>query len=62
MVGVTDMSDYKLMYLSLFNKVTDAIALLQEAQRAMEEICMSAKSLDLKVLDGDHSENDESES
>ena len=56
------MSDYKQMYLSLFNKVTEAIALLQEAQRDTEEICISSKDPEIKILDRKHFEKDESES
>ena len=32
------MPDYKEMYLKLFNKVTDAIEILKEAQKETEEI------------------------
>ena len=32
-----DMPDYKAMYLSLFNSVTDAIEILTEAQKKAEE-------------------------
>ena len=35
------MADYQRMYTELFNAVTDAIALLQQAQRAAEETYMS---------------------
>jgi len=31
------MPDYKTMYFELFNKLTDAIAILQEAQRKAED-------------------------
>ena len=31
------MADYKLMYINLFNHITDAIELLQSAQREAEE-------------------------
>ena len=48
------MSDYKTMYFTLFNRVTDAICLLQEAQREAE----AGYELDnpkpiLTLLDGD---------
>ena len=36
------MPDYKSMYFSLFNRVTDAIALLQEAQREMENMYLES--------------------
>jgi len=35
------MTDYKAMYLALFNDVTDAIDLLQRAQQNTEEIFAS---------------------
>lgn len=35
------MADYKKMYDSLFNDVTDAISLLQRAQQKTEEIFIS---------------------
>ncbi len=35
------MADYRKMYDSLFNDVTDAISLLQRAQQKTEEIFMS---------------------
>lgn len=35
------MADYKKMYDSLFNDVTDAISLLQHAQQKTEEIFIS---------------------
>lgn len=35
------MADYKKMYDSLFNDVTDAVALLQRAQQKTEEIFIS---------------------
>ena len=34
------MSDYKAMYYKLFNRVTDAITILQAAQQECEEIFM----------------------
>ena len=34
------MPDYKVMYFALFNKVTDALAILQQAQREGEEAYM----------------------
>jgi hypothetical protein len=36
------MPDYKAMYLSLFNSVTDAIEILCEAQKKAEELYMSS--------------------
>jgi len=37
------MPDYKTMYYELFNKITEAINLLQEAQRAGEESYIKAE-------------------
>lgn len=36
------MPDYKAMYLSLFNSVTDAIEILSEAQKKAEEIYINS--------------------
>lgn len=36
------MADYQKMYLRLFNQVTDAIALLQQAQQETEELYIAA--------------------
>ena len=38
----TDMPDYKAMYLSLFNSVTDAIEILTEAQKKAEEMYVNS--------------------
>lgn len=35
------MSDYKTMYYKLFNAMTDAIQILQQAQQASEELYIS---------------------
>ena len=35
--------EYKQAYLTLFNKVSDCIALLREAQAAAEEACIAEK-------------------
>ena len=40
------MPDYKAMYLSLFNSVTDAIEILCEAQKKAEELYMSSSEKD----------------
>ncbi len=37
------MSDYEKMYYELFNKITDAIELLKEAQKDAEEKYMSQR-------------------
>ena len=39
------MADYKKMYDSLFNDVTDAISLLQRAQQKTEEIFISGDEI-----------------
>ena len=36
------MPDYKAMYLSLFNSVTDAIEILTEAQKKVEEMYINS--------------------
>ena len=38
------MDNYNEMYFILFNAITDAIKILQEAQQKVEEIYMSSKS------------------
>ena len=40
------MTDYKKMYLRLFNAMTDAIRTLQEAQLDAEEMYISAEDAD----------------
>jgi hypothetical protein len=42
--------DYKEMYLHLFNRITDAIALLQEAQRAVEDKFLSLGEPGLRLV------------
>ena len=44
------MSDYKKMYFALFNAMTDAIEILQNAQLKTEEIYESGKEAVLIVL------------
>ncbi|MDD4511347.1 MAG: hypothetical protein PHY23_10645 [Oscillospiraceae bacterium] len=44
------MPDYQTMYRRLFNAQSDAIALLQQAQRDTEEMYMSAPEPDIRVL------------
>ncbi len=44
------MPDYKEMYLTLFRSITQAIALLQEAQRQTEEMYISAEAPDIRVI------------
>jgi hypothetical protein len=52
------MPDYKEMYLKLFRSVTEAVIILQEAQRATEEMYISAEPPDLLVLDTIHKKDD----
>ncbi len=40
------MSDYKAMYLNLFNSVTDAVEILCEAQKKAEEIYINSSEKD----------------
>jgi len=47
------MADYKEMYLALFRKMTKAISLLQEAQQDAEEIYMSSREPNIRVLTPD---------
>jgi len=44
------MPDYKEMYQKLFGLTTKAIAILQEAQQATEEMYISAKPPNIRVL------------
>lgn len=39
------MPNYQKMYTTLFNQITDAIEVLQEAQRITEEQCLAADEL-----------------
>ena len=45
------MPDYAAMYKKLFNSQTDAIALLQQAQKETEEMYVSAPDPDVRVLE-----------
>lgn len=40
------MPDYKTMYLKLFNAITDAVEILQDAQRKTEEIYITSSEQD----------------
>jgi len=44
------LADYQKMYATLFHAVTDAIELLQAAQRAAEELFISAKEPEVRIL------------
>ena len=45
------MSDYKEMYQMLFHSLTNAIAIMQQAQRAAEEMYLSIGLPDIRMLD-----------
>ena len=45
------MPDYKGMYTRLFNKITDAITLLQSAQAEAEELFMEQEAPEIVLLD-----------
>lgn len=45
------MPDFAAMYKKLFNSQTDAIAILQQAQRDTEEMFMSSPDSDIRVLE-----------
>jgi len=53
------MADYQKMYTTLFNAMTNAITLLQEAQRETEELYISADTPNLTVLEIDDTSNDD---
>ena len=52
--------DYKEMYLTLFRSTTQAINLLQEAQRQTEEMYISADPPDIRVINLSKPDSDES--
>ena len=54
------MIDYKEMYLTLFRSATQAISLLQEAQRKTEGLYMSAEPADIRVINLYNPDLDES--
>lgn len=45
------MKNYKKLYFELFNKVTDAIELLQEAQQQMESLYIESSNFDIVSTD-----------
>ena len=47
------MPDYKKMYYTLFRKVTDAVELLQNAQRECEDIFIEGDDPDVFVIKKD---------
>ena len=54
--GEVTMPDYKTMYAKLFNAITDAVEILQQAQRDTEEMYIesgekeSLRTLDLQII------------
>ena len=44
------MPDYQKMYFTLFNAITDTIDILQKAQQAAEEICISDPEPIIKII------------
>lgn len=51
------MPDYAAMYKKLFNSATDAIALLQQAQKDAEEMYMSSPDPDIRIFRQDKPED-----
>ena len=49
------MPDYKAMYLSLFNSVTDAIEILCEVQKKAEELYISSSEQDEETTEKNNS-------
>ena len=47
------MSDYKKMYLKLFNKVTDVIKELEEVQRQTEELYIQVEVMEIILCERD---------
>ncbi len=44
------MPDYKTMYLKLFNAITDAVEILQDAQRKTEDIYIESSEKDAERI------------
>lgn len=55
------MPDYAKMYHKLFNAMTDAIVVLQRAQQEVEEMYLSAKEPEIRLLHAEDTEEDDSE-
>lgn len=55
------MEDYKSMYYKLFNSTTEAIAVLQQAQKETEEMFMEAGEPKLIVIESETKKEDETE-
>lgn len=52
------MEDYKKMYLTLFNKITDLIEQLKEIQREVEEAYIDSEPRKLVLIDGGRKKDD----
>ena len=52
------MPDFAKMYRRLFNSQTDAIAILQQAQRDAEEMYISSPDADIRILESKKPEDD----
>lgn len=50
------MADYKNMYTTLFNKITDAVTLLQTAQAETEEMFIAQDDPDIVLLENSDNE------
>lgn len=55
------MPDYKAMYFMLFNRITDAIDILQQAQREGEKTYMESEDAIIHILPTDDEEDEEKE-
>jgi len=53
------MPDYKTMYFQLFNKITDAINILQKAQKESEEKYIQSSPAPLISLNNTHKQKKE---
>ena len=47
------MTDYKTMYYKLFNAITDAVEILQQAQKETEEIYINTSDYEEKKKDAE---------
>jgi hypothetical protein len=61
MKGRNQMADYAKMYRKLFNSTTQAIETLQKAQQETEEMFIEAPDPDIRLLNADNPDGDETE-
>ena len=59
MLEVNKMPDYKSIYLQLFNRITDAINILQKAQQEGEKAYIESEDTPIIVLDNEHDDKKE---